>query len=269
MFWKRWRNHPPLSSNQLLDHLLQSGLFHFKTGGIGTKFSGFSWTKVTSATGRVMNTPVWGGYMTAWRCQRGRSLWRTTLSSYVWSAGASCRPVEDRWCWTLLLQGGGGLLSLRDPKPGVLSKTSLMNSCGTRKQHQGQVSGESTYLIDLICELGQNGDADDAVLHAVLWTQHSALPQTCDSSRWHQRLRLFRSSESASVHRLLPGGSAWRRRWRSWRRTHPSDSQTSRAWWSGRTTGSAPGSQTPPALAVWPDSWAHSSLLDTWVEVRL
>lgn len=64
-----------------------------------------------------------------------------TLSSYVWSGDAWCRPAEER---------------------DELRLHSVIRTERRLKKSPG------AYLIDFIGQLGQNGDAYDAVLNAVL-----------------------------------------------------------------------------------------------------
>lgn len=97
-----------------------------------------------------------------------------------------------------------------------------------------------------------------------LWCSVQRYPVT-HHTHTHQR-QWHTVTHTHSVDRVTehtPVESAWHLRWRFWRRSHLSDSRTSRVWWSWRTAGSAPGSQTLLTSAAWPDNSTHSSLNDT------
>lgn len=66
------------------------------------------------------------------------------LSSYVWSEDVSCQPSEER-----------------------KTKQNFINMFNTTKKMKVKEKTES-YLIDLIRQLGQNGDPYDAVFNTVL-----------------------------------------------------------------------------------------------------
>lgn len=90
---------------------------------------------------------------------------------------------------------------------------------------------------------------------------------SCKHTHTHTHQRQWHTvTHTHSVDRVTehtPVESAWHLRWRFWRRSHLSDSRTSRVWWSWRTAGSAPGSQTLLTSAAWPDNSTHSSLNNT------